>query len=161
MDTSDTHPATPPNDEPIDVIRRVYARYQALNAPNGPTTAESSAPTIGDLVLVRELLAAHDRLDDALLRTPSAFGTLTWFLTQEPELTVWKPRPSRSLSAAELLAHDPEPVTWLWDGLLPVEAFAMLSAAPKVGKSTLAYALAVAIAQGQPFLDYPPGRLGS
>ena len=150
-DTSNTHPGTPANDEPIAAVRRVWTRYQALNDPNGPTTNENSAPTFADLLLVREL---HDRLDEAL-RAPGALGSLTWFLTQEPELTVWKPRPSRSLSAADLLAHKPEPVPWLWEGLLPAEGLAMLSAAPKVGKSTLAYALAVAIAQGQPFLDYP------
>ena len=149
--TPDPHPATPPKDEPIAAVRRAWTRYQILHDPNGPTTDESNAPTIADLLLVREL---HDRLDEAL-RTPGASGSLTWFLTQEPELTVWKPRPSRSLSAAELLAHKPEPVPWLWEGLLPAEGLAMLSAAPKIGKSTLAYALAVAIAQWQPFLDYP------
>ena len=40
-------------------------------------------------------------------------------------------------------------VDWLVDGLLPTDAVSLLTAAPKVGQSTLARALAVAVAEGQ------------
>src|SRR5262245_32180576 len=58
------------------------------------------------------------------------------------------------VKASELLMQEPEPLTWLWDSYLPVGSLSLLAAYMKVGKSTFAYALAVAVAQGRPFLDY-------
>ena len=45
-----------------------------------------------------------------------------------------------------------EAISWLVHGLLPRGVLALLVAYPKVGKSTLVYQLAVAVAQGKPFL---------
>ena len=57
------------------------------------------------------------------------------------------------LSAAEVLraADSPEP-DWVVEGLIPAGGVALLVGRPKSGKSTLARALAVAVAQGRPFL---------
>jgi energy-coupling factor transporter ATP-binding protein EcfA2 len=57
------------------------------------------------------------------------------------------------LTAAEVLetTDSPEP-DWLVHGLIPAGGMALLVGRPKSGKSTLARALAVAIAQGRPFL---------
>lgn len=64
--------------------------------------------------------------------------------------------PSRSaaqlLTAAELLSQAEEDTPWLVEGLLPAGGLSALVAKPKVGKSTLARALAVAVAQGREFL---------
>ncbi|MDR7433465.1 MAG: AAA family ATPase [Armatimonadota bacterium] len=64
--------------------------------------------------------------------------------------------PSRSaaqlLTAAELLVQAEEDTPWLVEGLLPAGGMSVLVAKPKVGKSTLARALAVAVAQGRGFL---------
>jgi hypothetical protein len=145
--SSGLQPKPAQEESATDIVRRVYAHFEAVTADRTPPPG-GGVPSFRDLVLVQEVYSAFDRLDKA------GIGTLTWLLTQEPELRVRTARRSRAISAAQLLAHEPEPVSWLWDGLLPAEGLAMLSAAPKVGKSTLAYALAVAIAQGHPFLDY-------
>lgn len=44
---------------------------------------------------------------------------------------------------------------WVWEPFLPEGGLVVLAASPKVGKSTVAAALAVAVAQGRPFLGYP------
>ncbi|MDR7400554.1 MAG: AAA family ATPase [Armatimonadota bacterium] len=60
---------------------------------------------------------------------------------------------ARLLTAADLLSQpDDESTTWLVDGLLPAGGLSVLVAKPKTGKSTLARALAVAVAQGREFL---------
>ncbi|MDR7400439.1 MAG: AAA family ATPase [Armatimonadota bacterium] len=56
------------------------------------------------------------------------------------------------LTAAELLSQPDEDAAWLVEGLLPAGGLSVLVAKPKVGKSTLARALAVAVAQGREFL---------
>ena len=49
----------------------------------------------------------------------------------------------RPLSAGELLSEeDPGMVPWVWTPFLPSGALSLLAAYPKLGKSTLAYALA-------------------
>ena len=57
------------------------------------------------------------------------------------------------LTAAEILqaADSPEP-DWLVEGLIPAGGVTLLVGRPKSGKSTFARALAVAVAQGRPFL---------
>jgi DNA polymerase-1 len=59
----------------------------------------------------------------------------------------------RILTAAEFLeeAESPEP-EWVVDGLVPSGGVVLLVGRPKSGKSTLARTLAVAVAQGRPFL---------
>jgi AAA domain-containing protein len=52
------------------------------------------------------------------------------------------------LGAAELLDASPEPLVWVWEPYLPEGALCLLAAYMKVGKSTMAYALAVSVAQG-------------
>jgi sugar phosphate isomerase/epimerase len=61
---------------------------------------------------------------------------------------------------AELLARVPEAITWVWARYIPVGSLTLLAAFMKVGKSTLTYALAVAVAQGQPFLGFPTRQPG-
>ena len=59
----------------------------------------------------------------------------------------------RPIAAAELLATPAAPITWVWEPYLPEGALALLAAFMKVGKSTFAYALAIAVARGDRFLD--------
>ena len=62
-------------------------------------------------------------------------------------------RPGRRvLSSSELLDLPPENVTWLVEGMLRRKGVAMLMAAPKAGKSTLARYLSMCVARGEPFL---------
>lgn len=46
-----------------------------------------------------------------------------------------------------------EPTEWLINGLIPLQQYCMLHAQPKVGKSTMARQMAVAVAMGLPFMD--------
>ena len=51
------------------------------------------------------------------------------------------------------IIDEPEPETaWLLDGILPVGGMGMVSAAPKVGKTTLARCLAFAVSRGAEFM---------
>jgi hypothetical protein len=43
-------------------------------------------------------------------------------------------------------------IRWIWHRMLPSGGLCLLAAYMKVGKSTLAYALGAAVAQGKPFL---------
>jgi len=64
--------------------------------------------------------------------------------------------PTTSLRLTELkalLAEPEEECPWLVDGLLPMAGFSILGAKPKVGKSTFARNLAMAVARGERFLD--------
>ncbi|MBI4610228.1 MAG: AAA family ATPase [Candidatus Rokubacteria bacterium] len=65
------------------------------------------------------------------------------------------------MSGAALLSQEPElPIRWIWEPFLPEGGLALLVAYMKVGKTTFAYALAVAVAQGRPFLGFPTMRGG-
>ena len=50
-----------------------------------------------------------------------------------------------------LMQTDPE-IDWLWEGILPSDGIGLLVAKPKVGKTTMAINLAVAVTRGQEFL---------
>lgn len=66
----------------------------------------------------------------------------------------------RPLSAADMLAEEVEPLRWVWEPFLAEGMLALLVAFMKLGKSTLTYALAVAVAQGKPFLGFPTKQGG-
>jgi hypothetical protein len=57
-------------------------------------------------------------------------------------------------SLEDLLAEPEEETEWLVEDRLPMGGVSLLVAKPKVGKSTLARSLAVAVAQGTPFLGW-------
>ena len=56
------------------------------------------------------------------------------------------------VSVADLLREPPEAERWLVDGIVPCGALTLVSAAPKVGKSTAMRCLSVAVARGWPWL---------
>ncbi|GJQ48030.1 MAG: AAA family ATPase [Candidatus Kuenenia stuttgartiensis] len=55
--------------------------------------------------------------------------------------------------ASDLLSEVEEETDWLIEGLLPSGGFSVITAKPKVGKSTLVKQMALHIAKGDPFLD--------
>ena len=59
----------------------------------------------------------------------------------------------RFLSPEEFLNQEHPELQWLVEDMLPAGGLSILSARPKVGKSTLARCLAVAVAQGRPWLN--------
>jgi hypothetical protein len=60
--------------------------------------------------------------------------------------------PAGFRGAGALLTMDLPAQRWLVDGIIPAEGDSLLVSKPKVGKSTLGRALAIAIAQGRPIL---------
>ena len=56
------------------------------------------------------------------------------------------------VSMRDLLTRPPDPTRWVWSEVLPVKAGSVLVAKPRIGKSTLAANLCVAISRGLPFL---------
>lgn len=66
----------------------------------------------------------------------------------------------RPIKAADLLANRPETIPWVWEPFLPEGGLVLLAAFMKVGKSAFAHAMAVAVAQGIPFLDFPTKQGG-
>jgi hypothetical protein len=80
------------------------------------------------------------------------------FLT--PKGSIGKETNFCPVSAATLLAEEPKPIAWVWEPFLPEGGLVLLVSFMKVGKSTLAYPLAIAIAQGKPFLGYPTKQGG-
>jgi len=58
----------------------------------------------------------------------------------------------RFITLAELLARPEEEHPWLLEGMLPHGGTSLVVAKPKVGKSSMAQGLAVAVAGGTPFL---------
>jgi hypothetical protein len=66
-----------------------------------------------------------------------------------------KPAFTRGISAADLMAKHFEPVNFVVPGLI-AEGATLFGGAPKIGKSWLAYGLAIAIASGRPVFDQIP-----
>jgi putative DNA primase/helicase len=58
-------------------------------------------------------------------------------------------------SLRDLMREPEEHISWLLADKLPTGGLSVLSAKPKVGKSTFARCLALAVATGEPFLDCP------
>ena len=64
-----------------------------------------------------------------------------------PRRQAFSPIPADVLAASEL-----EDTAWVWEGYVPQGGLILFCAAPKTGKSTLAYHLASAVSNGRPFL---------
>lgn len=64
------------------------------------------------------------------------------------------PKFSRFTPIEELLTEDDEAVEWIIDRFIRKNGFSILTAKPKVGKSTFARQLSLAVAQGVPFLGF-------
>jgi hypothetical protein len=62
-------------------------------------------------------------------------------------------QPFQFKSVKDLYDAPPEQVNYIVEGLLPTSGLSVLAGKPKAGKTTLARQLAVAVAQGQPFLN--------
>ena len=58
----------------------------------------------------------------------------------------------RFTSLSDLLAEPPEAIDYTWDKTLPAGGVSVMAAKPKVGKSTTARCLALAVAKGEDFL---------
>jgi hypothetical protein len=71
----------------------------------------------------------------------------------DPAAAATRAGKAQLIHADELDAMPDREVRWVVDDLIPAHGLSLLVAKPKVGKSTFARALAVAVAAGRPFLD--------
>jgi len=70
-----------------------------------------------------------------------------------PKGDVGKAMNFKPISAADILSRPTEEIPWIWDTYIAEGNLFLLVAYMKVGKSTLAYPLALSIARGENFLD--------
>ena len=87
------------------------------------------------------------RQDELIRRLENSFYGRPQQPGQAAPATMPDPQP-----AWMFLAADDEPLRWLADGLLIAGGLSLVSSHPKVGKTALVEALAVAVATGQPFI---------
>jgi hypothetical protein len=126
-----------------DHMRRVAERLVAVGAREVRVVAWPDAPDGGDAA-------------DYVARGASAADVRRLLAAATP----WTPpratsAPSATFALAalgDLLAEPEEATRWVVDGLLPAGGISVVAAKPKVGKSTLARCLALAVARGEPVL---------
>jgi predicted ATP-dependent serine protease len=99
---------------------------------------------MGDLV---------DRALDEASKRLRVYANGSGGLSAPPERHASSHRAPVFTRVGELLAEPEEAVEYLVEGLLPVGSTGLIVAKPKVGKSTFAANMAIAIARGEPFLS--------
>ncbi len=83
-------------------------------------------------------------------------GARCYLNNEDYRETILPPKKTGGLglvSLGKLLDMPDEQTSWLVENMLPTGGFSMMTAKPKVGKSTLARCLALSVAQGRPWLD--------
>ena len=75
-----------------------------------------------------------------------------WEPPEAPPVDSTQGQGFRFTSLTDLLAEPPEAIDYIWDKTLPAGGVSIMAAKPKVGKSTTARCLALAIAKGEDFL---------
>jgi len=119
---------------------------------------------VAESVKIVELPSGKDLSEWA---APFGTGTakeLQALISASPEITAkdiarWQTAPPSELASGfrfatlgELMREPDALVSWLVEGVLPTDGLSLLAAKPKVGKSTLARCLALAVARGEEFL---------
>lgn len=139
--------------------RDEYARYFAGKTvniiPDNDEPGRKHARTVADgilrgggssVVVALPGLREHGDVSDWL----DAGGMLGQLIERAKAST--RKRPWEPITGSTLLSMPEQEIRWTLDGVLPHRGFSVLSAKPKVGKTTLALQLAVAVARGEPFL---------
>lgn len=127
-----------------DHMARIAARLADLGARDIYVVEWADAPVGGDAA---DFIAAGATREDVRYLMHTA---RSW--TPAPTPTPTTSVPTFSLARLGDLLREPEEETrWVVDGLLPASGISLLVAKPKVGKSTLARCLALAVARGEPF----------
>lgn len=133
--------------------RRHIPQDAALEALKGMNRDRCSPPLDDDEVeqIVESIYSNYPPGPDPIVRPPEEVFTPVPEAMEKP--TPNKGKPAISVWTPEQLRQRPRPeYRWLVDGMLPPDQSCALVAKPKVGKSTLARALAVAVAQGTEWL---------
>jgi hypothetical protein len=137
----------PDNDEPGRLHREQVARSLHGRASSVRILELPNLLPKGDVSDWLDAGGSPEELKGLAKNAPS------WMPTADASAAVAPSTRGFSLtSASNLLAEPEEAVRWLVDGMLPHGGISALVAKPKVGKSTLARQLAVAVARGELFL---------
>ena len=99
--------------------------------------AKNCEPPFSERIALEKVIRAYSRYSPNGTRPQSE---------KQPDFRI------QFLSIKELLHLPPDPTRWLWDQTLPAAGASVLVSKPKIGKSTFAANLALAIARGLPFL---------
>jgi DNA primase len=139
----------PDNDEPgeqhaLQVARSLLHVAEAVKIVRLP-----GLPPKGDVSDWLDAEHTKDELVEIVNATPALR------LEDLPPDTATKQNPQKlALTRMRDLLSEPSPqVSWLVENLLPAGGFSAVVAKPKVGKTTLARNLALAVARGEPFLS--------
>ena len=127
-------------------------RFVADDGPR-PAAGRPDVREAADLAARPDLAARIDSAPKELTRAETSP------IRQVPIRQDDAPLPFRPLR--EALADVPEEPGWLWAGYIAAGALTLLAGKPKVGKSTLLFALLRALAEGEPFLGRPTRRAGA
>jgi hypothetical protein len=98
--------------------------------------------------------------DEGVVRTAAKWLDLDWEARPASSLPASPSQSDRTydgfnfISIGDLLKEEPEETEWLVEGRLPSGGTSLVVAKPKVGKSTLVRALALAVARGEPWLGW-------
>ena len=105
----------------------------------------TGSSTYGDITIRRALDNMKDFSNSEEDRSDSQQPTAVFETTQTA-------RGFQLTSLSDLLAEPPEEHQFIWADILPTRGLSILASKPKVGKSTIARCLALAVARGEPFL---------
>jgi DNA-binding transcriptional ArsR family regulator len=126
----------PDEESPEKLVERVYRRYQ----PNpelvvGVSASKFDSPIYKSCVGESNLTGSSgEQFDSPIIEKTVGESNLTF---RTPD---------------QLLAYTPSDTPWLWRGFLVKQTVTLLAGRPKVGKSTLVFALLAALERGEPFL---------
>lgn len=134
----------PDNDEPGRKHAATVARFIQDYARSIKIVALPDLPPGGD---VSDYLQKCSK--DDLLAAVEAAPLFTPDIDKQVQKNLWP----EFLSAEQILQEPEEAIRYVWDECLPVAGSSILVAQPKIGKTTFAVNLALAIALGLPFLD--------
>lgn len=122
----------------------------------GLTKATAAARAVGGLLAVPDFGAnrpegATDFNDMAAL---SGFESVVRAIAAAKPMSAQRSTGGYNLvSASELLSASEPETRWIWDGVLPEGGMSLMVGKPKAGKSTFAFALSLAVAEGKEFLN--------
>lgn len=133
----------PDNDQPGQEHALTVACSVLPTAKSLKVVMLPDLPTKGD---ISDYLTAHTKED--LIRFVENAPLFTGDAGKKGQRGFWP----EFLTAKDLLALPPDPTRWVWDQTLPFGGGGVLVSKPKIGKSTFAVNLVIAVSRGLPFL---------
>ncbi len=144
-----------------------YDLARAMNVKRGSMHHESYSLALSLLQKAKDLNSARD-MYRAVLTTweqPLDWGKC-WVQFENAKAFIQKEKPQAFISEAiEIIPQpfgsmEPEPIEWLWDGIIAKGKVHILAGAPGLGKSQLTIDIAARLSNGEPLPSYTLGAKG-